>query len=422
MDIIKCCNEFGQFYYLVPQQNCKQIFINNVKKYTTEEELTNIFKDYGNITKLFIVIRNKYNKCFIHFEDAQDVNNVLEKKWFIEQTYNFKIYKAMNKDYKIDKYNSHTTIDRIKQTAKIFDLHDDIMIEIFRLLPCKDLLSVERTCSKWRDIAFHNIKNLKIYDDIDKNIFCHILHKVPLLKNITIITSILPYYSFPYLVSCCKFISRIEIRSDNLKDESLKRLSYGCKSLNTLILCSNSITDKGIKKILHNCKLLKNLNIAQCSGVDGDCFNEICDIECLNVIKCYISTNGITNIKQFIPKLKRLIIDIYPSDVLTFDIILNISTIRELYIMTTYIDADIFDIVPKFLKCKNLEYFEIYYSMCSVLDVNFGFLDVYPDTKRFSQNLPGVVRNKKYTKEGNLYFDLTPYDIRNLLDNYVRKL
>ncbi|XP_046810798.1 uncharacterized protein LOC111688262 isoform X2 [Lucilia cuprina] len=296
------------------------IFVRNLPKSASILHISKCFREFGEVLKVGFLGhgKGKGKNCFINFADPKVAAIVLQRKnfhfmnrfisvqpcksWYQPNGQNtIQLLNGYSNDAKLlNEAACSNTSFSCEQNSLIFNLNDDCLEYICKMLTLNDqihfALSCQRFCEIFKMISLHKYVNLNTelfatLTQFQSKVFLQIVgaqvkslmidFKYAFLKSHTEIISIIRF-----LGTFCTNVETLKIESNDLHVNKLRSLIAKMTQLKELHL-NNVDVNVGLIKILQTLKNLKCLHILDDGSLNGKHLNMLVGLEMLSLSGCH---------------------------------------------------------------------------------------------------------------------------------------
>ncbi|XP_065368477.1 uncharacterized protein LOC135960972 isoform X2 [Calliphora vicina] len=367
------------------------VFIRNLPKGATTENLTEYFRKFGEVLKVGLVGNGRGKSCYINFADPKVASKVLQRadhillnrplvvqpcrSWY--QPSGQRLLQLLSENFKNDSItdNACSLPSHIEQNALIFTLNDDCLEHICKELTLNDQVNFALTCQRFCEI-FKMVSHVQyahltteLFSTLSKfkmKVFLHLVGSQ--IKSLVIDfvyglrSTNIELKFIKFLGKFCKNVEKLKIDGCNLHINKVRALITYMPLIEEFEL-NNVEINVTLIKFLKMLKNLKFLNIKDNSDITGKNIYVLSDLEKLCLYGC--QNIGPWHFKKICEHLKNLhYLDIRYCDLLKADDFEHIQQyllqLETLKISTT---SESFNSIAHLPKLKHLEikdYHQIY--------------------------------------------------------------
>ncbi|XP_058984971.1 uncharacterized protein LOC131805609 isoform X3 [Musca domestica] len=371
------------------------IFVYNIPQKTTERQILDYFKKFGEIKNVRLIndrkrkiIHQAHKIGFVNFMDPtvaakvlQDTNHCINKKrirvracdsWHQPDAQAHSTKDASGED--VDTKNSSK--NSIDESISILNLNDDCLELIFKHLPMKDKIQLARSCSRLRNVfEMHSKIEYKRFAlcDLDNLTLWQTRQFLEMAgPQIERLDGPVPYKQvnriMEFLGLFCTNVKTVCIDGNHLKPSILCKLLRKMTNVETLELNDTGLCDFSIP-VLKNLPGLKSLSLNENCELTGKYIKELKTISSLSLNGCRrLTSHHLLKICESLTELHNLeLLDCPIQLTLDFsELVKHLSNLETLKINTPYSKQS--QLVATLPKLKHL-------TLCSEIDIPASFFE-----------------------------------------------
>ncbi|XP_033216920.1 uncharacterized protein LOC117172800 isoform X2 [Belonocnema kinseyi] len=251
----------------------KKLFVTNLAKKTTQEDLSKFFTHFGKVEECVIKKNKKSNYAFVTFVTAESALQALKNTNRLHEK-ELTVIPADSRHQPIptkkDNKSANEPNEKIEEPTSSTELYplvhrisDNCLMNIFQHLPIVDRVRVERVCRRWRDLSKDSWRTLRRLDVNSSSWGC---------KSVEIGTSDL----YQVLKRCGRFLTMITFFELNrmMSLRTVFIIGKLCLNLKIAYLGTLEVTPREIFFLLSQCPNLEFLELDSYHFSDRD-FSEI---------------------------------------------------------------------------------------------------------------------------------------------------